>query len=138
MNGKKSKVSGIAATIGAVALMASMAAPAFASSTNYWSRNLYPLSAETHITSGQISGNNAGTYSVWVDSIQFGQVYLWAAASNGSRIGAVTILPKNNGGTATTLSYSGKQSHGAIVNLRGKSATFSISQNYATGRVNFG
>lgn len=138
MNGKKSKVSGIAATIGAVALMASMAAPAFASSTNYWSRNLYPLSAETHITSGQISGNNAGTYSVWVDNIQEGQAYLWAAASNGSSIGYVTKLPKNSGGTGSTLSYFSKQSHGATVNLRGKAATFSISQNYATGRVNFG
>lgn len=137
MNGKKSKVSGIAATIGAVALMASMAAPAFASSTD-WHRNLNPGSAETHITDGKISGYNAGTYSVWLDSIQFGQVYLWAAANNGSRIGAVTILPKNNGGTATTLSYSGKQSHGATVNLRGKAVDPKAYFIYATGRVNFG
>ncbi|WOC33371.1 MULTISPECIES: hypothetical protein [Caproicibacterium] len=138
MSKKQSKLSGIVATVGAVALMASMAAPVFASSTIGWSRNLNPLSAETHITSGQISKNGAGTYSVWIDSIQFGKAYFWVAGSNGSPIGYNTILPKDNGGTSTTLRYFARQSQGATVNLRGKSATGSVSFNYVTGRVNFG
>lgn len=133
---RKSKVIGALASAGAAAMLLSMSLPALATDTE-WSRNLYPLGLETHVTSGTISLDGQRYHSFWLYSIQRGHAYLWVANSAGTPIGPTVTLPKGDGGTATTVFYNAAQSKGTTVNLRGK-ADWNISSTYATGRMNFG
>lgn len=139
MYGKKSKLSGLVATIGAVALMASMTAPAFAS-TGTWYTTLSPFRMNTYnIAAGRISASSAGSYSIWLNSIDPGnRAYMWATDPSNGQIGYQTLLPKNNGGTSTTLSYFSKQNQGNPVRLAGRTEKISRTGVATEFTVNFG
>lgn len=134
----KSKIMGALASVGAAAMLLGMAVPAIASATS-WSATLPAFRLTTTVAAGNISGSQASTYSVWLNSIDPGnRAVLWAANPSGDEIGSYTILPKNDGGTATTLSYTSTQYKGNPIRLRGRTEKISGTSVYVTGRVNFG
>lgn len=135
----KSKIFSAIASVGAAAMLLGTAVPTFASATKNWDVLLGALRAQTYITGGSVSGQNAKTYSVWLDDIDAGRRgYFWAANVNGVQIGNATLLPKNDGGMASTLSYNETQHTGNSVRLYGRTESLTLSTVHAEGRVNFG
>lgn len=140
----KTKLLNGVAVAGTIAILASAALPAFASTATF-NTPLPKFSWETDEATG-VNNSGSNTFSIWLSSVGTGiygspeNAYFWATDAWGNSISGATILPSlnNRTKTSTTLAYTNNHPRGQNVKLRAKGVDNRGSIISISGKVNFG